>query len=316
MENKNKKVFANWLENNLQKIIIFIVSITYITQGVFSLTSKGGSIFEIIGSMGLSIIIGIIISNSLNNMGLTRGRNSELFINSSIRYAEVKKEAVPYLDKITAWCEYKNSQELENKKRTIIQTNGLNWKAFKLGYYENHTDKLNDEQKKALELAKKVKILKLNSQELLSDLQKPMNSVFVKSRSKFGESEKDFKNINLAQDIITRLGIGIVCGMYSLEPLVNKDNVNEIVAGVIWNSMQIIMWLSFGIMKYYNAKSFMVDEYRHTHIISKTEYLNEFIVTMKNNPSVIDKYDEDIEINKYIDEFIKDRSKGEVVDEQ
>ena len=75
--------------------------------------------------------------------------------------------------------------------------------------------------------------------------------------------------------------------------------------------MQISMWLTFGVMKYVNAKSFIEDEYRQTHLIQKTEYLNEFIITIQNNPSVINEFDEDKEVQQYLDELMKEKENVE-----
>ena len=303
-ENQSRKnTFFEWLSNNIQKITIVVVSIVYITQGIFKLTAKEATVLEILGSIGLSVAIGLIISSNLNNMGLASGRRSDIFVASLHRYAEAKKEAVPYLDKLAAWCDYKNSQELESKKRDIIQMGGLNWKGYKFGYYDENLDKLDKDKLKTYYKAKYCKIAKLTSQELLSDL--PRKKYLFSRNNKFGESEFEFKNRNIVWDFVSKLGIAIVCGLYSLTPLITEDNAAEILAGVLWNATQIILWLTFGIMKYFNAKSFMEDEYRQTHIILKTEYLNEFIVTIKNNPKVIETYVDDTEINKYIEEFIE-----------
>ena len=59
--------------------------------------------------------------------------------------------------------------------------------------------------------------------------------------------------------------------------------------------------------RYSSAKSFIEDEYRQTHIIQKTEYLNEFIITIQNNPSVLLEYDEDREVQEYLDELMKEK---------
>ena len=307
MENKEKRKFSYILKENLQKITIFLVSIVYIVQGIFKLEEKETTLLEVIGSVGLSIAVGIVISSSLTSMGLREGRRGELFQASMERYGKVKNEAVPYFDKISGWCEYKNAIDLEERKKEIIQGAGLVWKAFKFGYYEGHQDKLTDKQKKALEEAKTCKILRISSQELLSDLPKMKHHSIFGKESKFGESEQDYRTRDNLVNTITRLGLAVICGLYSLEPLITKENRWEMFAGLIWNTMQIVMWLSLGIIKYVNAKAFIEDEYRQTHIIQKTEYLNEFIITMQKNPTVIEEYDEGKFIDEYIDEYIKKR---------
>lgn len=302
--NEEKKNLFKIVRDNLQKLTIAIVSIVYITQGIFELAKKETTILDILGNIGLSVVIGMIISSNLNVMGLKDGRLSETFLNSMRAYGDAKKKASPYSDKLSAWCDYKNAQELEMEKKSIIQEAGLNWKAYKFGYYEDHREHLGKEQISALFAAKHCKIAKLKPQELLSDLPKNRKGIF-KPESKFGESELEYKRRNGALDLLSKVMTGVVCGMYTLSPLITQENKLEVLSGVIWNAMQIAIWLTFGILKYVNAKNFMIDEYRQTHIIQKTEYLNEFVITIEKNPKVIEEYTEDIEIDKYIEEYLR-----------
>lgn len=313
---KDKRKFTEIFKENLQKLIIIVVSIIYIVQGLFALGTKDTTIWDILGNIGMSIVVGVVISSSLNSMGLKAGRYSETFMSSLIAYGTAKEQATPYFDKLSSWCDYKNAQELEAKKKEIIQNAGLNWKAYKLGYYdkEEHLEKLEERQIRALKDAKFCKISRLVSYELLSDLpQGKTVNVFGKviTPKRFGEDESGYKARNAATDLFTRIFMSVICGAYTLIPLINAENKAEMIAGMIWNAMQILLWLTFGIMKYMNAKSFMEDEYRQTHIIQKTELLNEFVITIQNNPSVIVEYSEDAEIDQYIVEYINKMKNNE-----
>lgn len=297
---KNKKKFGDILKDEIQKIIIIVVSIIYILQGVFSLETKETSILDILGNIGLSIVIGITISNCLRGMGIKDGRNDDSFVASMKAYGLAKEKATKYFDKLSSWCHFKNEQELEFKKKDIIQEAGLSWKGFKSGYYDTHQDKLTEDQKKALEEAKKCRVAKLESEELLSDFPKSDKSV----EKKFGETQNDFKRRDTVMDVATRLFTGIISGLYVLQPILSAETL----ANILWHAVQITIWVTFGVIKYYNAKSFMLDEYRQSHIILKTEYLNEFIVTMENNPDVIKTYlNEDDDIDGYIEKLIKEK---------
>ena len=304
-ENKRFKL-GTYLKDRLQFIAIFVVSIIYIFQGFFELVQKDTTVIDILGNIGLSIIVGLVITTTLNNTGLRDGANDDKYIASMKFYGETKQKATPYFDKLSSWCHYKNEQDLEYKKRDIIQSAGLSWKGFKFGYYEEHTNNLSDEQKIALNNAKKCQIIRIKPDDLLSDLPK---SKTMEKGSKFGEDRNDYVKKELIIDIVTRISMAIICGLYILKPIISE----EALGNILWNTGQIVIWLSFGVIKYYNARSFMVDEYRHSHIILKTEYLNEFIVTMSNNPDVIDKYNnEDTEINRFIEEFIAKKEKDNV----
>lgn len=304
--NKKRARFFSSIKENLQKITICLVSAIYITQGMFSITKKETTIWDIIGNIGLSIIVGLVITSSLNTMGLKDGRKSDEFNNSMKAYGLAKLEATKYLDKLSPWCEYKNFQNLEIRKKEIIQDSGLNWKAYKFGYYDepNNQIRLTKEQAKAIEEAKHCRIPKITYSEMVSDLPKKRHHIFGKEQA-FGETEQDYKNRNLYLDFFYKILMAIVGGLYALTPLLTKENAMEMLSGVIWNTTQIIIWLTLGVLKYINAKSFIIDEYRQTHVIQKTELFKEFVITMENNPSVIENYSEDIEIDKYIQEFLQ-----------
>ena len=58
-------------------------------------------------------------------------------------------------------------------------------------------------------------------------------------------------------------------------------------------------------MKYTNAKYFMEYEYRQSHVLQKTEYIHEFFIAMEHSPSVVENFDEEASIDKYILDYIE-----------
>lgn len=287
-----------WLQTHFQKILIILVSSLYIIQGAFKFTQTQASIVEVLGNAALSIVLGVTISNTLRNSGLQAGRRSIIFTLSMKAYGEAKVKATPYFDRLTQWCLFKNNNELREKRMDIIQRGGLHWKAFLHGYYDTRLDTLNSEQLKVYYKAKHARIPKLIANELLSDL--PVSRC---SRSKFGISEQTYKHSNVLFDVITKLTISIVGAYYVLEPILNKEGI----ANIIWHTIQIGLWITLGMLKYCEAKDFMENEYRQTHIVQKTEYLNEFVVTMQNNPNVITEVEDNTGVTKDIEEFLREK---------
>lgn len=307
---RQRKRFVDSVKDNLQKITICLASIIYITQGLFEIVKKDTTIWDIIGSIGMSVVVGLIITTSLNTMGLKDGRKSEEFLKSLKAYGEAKASATKYFPKLSSWCEYKNTQTLEIAKKEIIQDAGLSWKAYKFGYYDETEaiKRLNDDQKESLKEVEDCKVAKITYREMLSDLPKKRKINGVEQA--FGESEQDFKRRNMYYDFFVKLMLAIIGGLYALSPLLTKENAMEMLAGVIWNTSQIIMWITFGVIKYNNARSFIIDEYRQTHLVQKTELFNEFVITMERYPEVIENYDEDVKTDKYIEEFLKKRQES------
>ena len=131
----------------------------------------------------------------------------------------------------------------------------------------------------------------------------PKNRFSEKNR--FGETVLEYQTKGTLLDIIVKLGLAIICGLYTLEPLKDANW-----AGLIWNLLQILMWLSFGFQKYIDSKYFIEYEYRQSHLVQKTELFNEFIITMQNNPNIIYTYDVNIDLE--VDKFIKQKEEQTV----
>lgn len=286
--------FIRVLKNKVYILAIVIVSAGYIFYGWFSLSKTGKSVIEIIGSCGMALIIGLSITTFLRKEGLKNARNSDLFKSSQEIYADVKEEITPYSDKLPMFCAYKTEQETNNLKREKIINVNLNYSRWLDGFYDNEIiyNKLEDYQKEALEEVKKIKIEPYKSSELLSDLPNQK----YKNEKRFGIDTKEYERYKMVSSLLSKILIAIISGYYTLSPL--KDNN---IAQTLWNSIQIAIWLLFGSLDYNNAKDFILNEYRQTHIIQKTALLNEFKTIIQKDPTKLDKYD-DYELLKKLKE--------------
>lgn len=291
---KNKITSA--IKDKLQVIVIVFLSLIYILHGLFSFEETEKTVLEVLGEIAWSVTIGLVITVMFTGQGLKDGRTTELFKSSLKAYAEAKDKATPYFDRLATWCSYKNTHDLEIKKKEMLESSGLNYRAYQTGYYEAHPEKLNEDQVKVIEEVKKCTILRITQRELLSDM--PRNQFSEKHR--FGETVFEYKTKDTFVEIISRLGIAIVCGLYTLEPAASADW-----AGLVWNLLQIAVWLGLGLQKYSNSKYFMEYEYRQSHLVQKTELFNEFVVTMQNNPNVIYTYD--VNIDEEVDKFLAEK---------
>ena len=108
---------------------------------------------------------------------------------------------------------------------------------------------------------------------------------------------------NILKDAIMMLFWSAIFSGYILMPIINGDTLPS----VLWNTWQVICWVAGGVSKYQDAKDFMVNEYRQTHLVEKTETLGEFLSIMENNESLLDKYD-------YIGMELKELEEKEVED--
>lgn len=71
-------------------------------------------------------------------------------------------------------------------------------------------------------------------------------------------------------DIISKIGISVIIGYYGVK-LIEEFNY----ATLIWNTLQVGLFLIMGVIKMYQAYSFITDEFRG-RIIKKIDNLQKF----------------------------------------
>ena len=299
METKPKRGFLKVLKSNVYLLAIFGLALFYVFYGLFEFKPTEQSAKQIVGSIVISLTLGTILLSFLRRQGLKNARDSEVYQNSLIVYAEAKEKAKPNLDKLAAYCAYKTEQEKTETKRDIITSANLSYAKYKAGFYDEIEvkSKLDDDQKKAINKANSVKVNPYQAKDVLSDL--PKNGKIAKwvGYGRYGRDDNQYDLEKTFKSILSKLLWAFASGLYTLAPL-NRDNIPQ----AIWNGMQILMWLAFGSTEYFNAKEFVLNEYRQTHIIQKTALLDEFNTIIQNDPHRLDKYDDDLQFEKYLKE--------------
>lgn len=296
---KKNKVFENIL-SHLEILVIAIIGVLYVCQGLYQFAAKNATLVEIIGSIVESFIVGLMIYTNLRKLGLRAGRKDENFIASIGYYSNAKEKTKNYREKTPAFCNYKNKQTLDTLRKDLIEDVGLSYTLWKQGFYSKQSYEelnLDKDQIHTLETIKSIKAPKIRPNELYSDLPHYSTKQALKY-GQFGQDEKSYTFINGATDALFMFVSAIITGYFGLEPIINADSL----AQALWNLIQLIIWISFGVMKYYQSYMFMVNEYRQTHIIQKAEILYEFISIMSKNPHALDEYDDELKYLKKLEE--------------
>lgn len=293
-ENKEKKNWFKIIKSKAYIISIVIVSLGYIFYGLFDIEKTGKSAIDIIGSCATSLLIGISLTTFLRKEGFRSGRQSDIFQSSLLDYADAKEDANKNYDKLPMFCSYKTEQEINEIKREVIVNANLKYSRYITGYYEQEDvfEKLEDYQKKAIKESYNTKVKPYQTKELLSDL--PNN--YRKNGKHFGIDENEYIKNKAITSILIKVVLALISGCYTLAPL-NTGNISQ----SVWNAIQIAIWLLFGCIDYINAKEFVINDYRQTHIIQKSSLLKEFNTLMINNPHKLDKYDDE----QIYQEFLK-----------
>ena len=265
-----KNSFAEAFYRNAGYIVVALVSVVYVASSLINISKSGKSIYEIIATGVLSLIVGVLINGVFRSVGIRRGDEDERTVATSKLHAEVVEEITPYIDRLDSFCQEENKRVLKEIRTRILAGEGMKY----TDYFDEEGGTLGAPsvgEKKALRAkrrtyfkALRVKAHPLLSSNLTSDGAKPYDPF------DFGRSKKEYTSQKNAGDILVKLLMAVVFGYFGVT-LASEINV----ASIIWNSLQIVLYITGGIIQMYFSYMWVVDDYRGS-VVKKIDYLQKF----------------------------------------
>ena len=259
------------LYKNAGYYVVVLISVIYIASSLILISKTGRSIYEIIGTGFLSLVVGSLINGSFRSIGIRRGEEDERTISTIELHSNAVEEIVPYLDKLDSYCERENNIAFKRIRAKILASAGLKYSDC---FDENGVVKelsFNSEikakarkQKRAYKKAVSLRIKALTPSDLTSD-GGDQNNPFD-----FGKSKREYTRQRSTTDMLTRIIMAIIFGYFGVT-LVSEINF----AVIIWNSLQIIMYITSGVIGMYSTYMWIVDDYRQS-VIKKIDHLQKF----------------------------------------
>ena len=167
-----------------------------------------------------------------------------------------------HCSKILHCVQNDNSNALENAKSIMPSPAG---KGDRATVDEESISSRNEKlRRRAYHKALHVKLKPLLSSNLTSD------GVRATDPFDFGKSKREYTARRNASDAIIKLLMAIIFGYFGVS-LANEINV----ASIIWNGLQIILYITGGVIQMYNSYMWVVDDYRGS-VIKKIDYLQKF----------------------------------------
>ncbi len=281
-----KNSFTEMFYKNAGYIVVALISIVYVASSLINISKSGKTVYEIIGAGVLSLIVGIMINGVFRSMGVRRGDEDERTIATNELHAKTVEEISPYIDKLDEFCERENKRALREIRTRILAREGMKYSEFfdedgnSIGkpQFECVENGLNADQKvkeKTYKKALRVKLKPLMSSNLTSD------GVKASDPFDFGKSKREFTVQRNASDVIIKLLMAIIFGYFGVS-LSSEINV----ASLIWNGLQIVLYVTGGVIQMYNSYMWIVDDYRGS-VVKKIDYLQKFKNCIKtgNNPN-------------------------------
>ena len=117
---------------------------------------------------------------------------------------------------------------------------------------------------RAYKKALRVKLKPLLSSNLTSD------GVKANAPFDFGKSKREYTTRRSASDAVIKVLMAVIFGYFGVS-LASEVNV----ASIIWNGLQIVLYVTGGVIQMYNSFMWVVDDYRGS-VIKKIDYLQKF----------------------------------------
>jgi hypothetical protein len=260
-----KNSFTEMFYKNAGYIVVVLISLVYVASSLINISKSGKTVYEIIGAGVLSLIVGIIINGVFRSIGLRRGDEDERTVATILLHGQTVDEITPDIDKLDEFCQRENQRALREIRTRILASQGMKYSDMFDSDGCAQPVKINGKlRKRAYKKALKVKIKPLVSSNLTSD------GVKANDPFDFGTSKKEYSSHRSAGDVLIKLVMAIIFGYFGVS-LASEINV----ASVIWNGLQIILYVAGGVIQMYSSYMWVVDDYRQG-IIKKIDYLQKF----------------------------------------
>ena len=122
---KKNNSFAEIFYKNAGYVVVVLVSIIYVASSLINISRSGRSVYEIIGTGVLSLIVGVMINGVFRSMGIRRGDEDERTLATNALHARTVEEISPYIDKLDEFCERENKRVTKEIRTRILMREGM-----------------------------------------------------------------------------------------------------------------------------------------------------------------------------------------------
>lgn len=254
-----------YLKNIAMDLVVGIVAVAYIFYNMIRLEPQDINPLVLIAQSIVSIICGVIIKQSLGENGFSKGYNSQLWQEESLKYNDSCNTANPYMERVQ---NFYLAEEIEKKRNYRVQhlqavrLKYVNW-FDKDGNYigtKELYDNLTFHQKLTLKKCIRVKIYILN---LFSEY-----ATTTEQDTKKEVTDKVQRAKNMTKNTLSAIIIAIV-GVYFLPILTMSWGA------FIASTMQVALWVLFGMLQLYTNYNYVVED-KVNILKEKKKYIKKF----------------------------------------
>ena len=271
-----KNAFVELFFKNAGYFAVAFISIAYIASSLILISKTGRTVGEILATGALSMIVGILINGIFRSLGIQKGEGDERTVATENLHSKTVDEIVPYIDKLDSYCEEETKKATERIRRKMLARECLSYEECfdEKGVSREFTSDKNAKKryKKRYKIYKKavnLSIKPLTSSNLTAE------GVNADDPFNFGKTKKQYTAGHNTTDLVIRAAMAIIFGYFGVSLVTKVD-----VATIIWNTLQIVMYIAGGIMQMYMSYLWVVNDYRHNKI-RKIDILQKFKLLME-----------------------------------
>jgi hypothetical protein len=276
----------DFFRQNIGYFVVAAVCAVYIATALITIDKTGKTVEQIIADSAIVFCLGVFINRVFDLQGMMNGDRDEKVQTTMAVHGETVVKISPHIDKLDDWCKLKNEENLKIQRTRILATEGLRYDDYfnADGSAKNikpDEAKLKNKQLRKIELdrlrcfrkALHLKLTPLSAGELTSEGSKKQDPY------NFGRTKVQYEKQTGVTDIISKIGIALIFGYYGVELAQNFSYAN-----LIWNGLQVGIFLLMGSIKMYNSYMFVTDEYRG-RVVKKTNSLEMFYNYINSLPN-------------------------------
>lgn len=267
----------DFLRQNIGYFVIVVVAVVYICTAFITIDETGKSVGQIIADTAIVFFLGLFINRIFDLQGMMNGDKDERVQKALEVHGETVLKISPYLDKLDDWCEVKNAENLKLQRTKILSSDGLKYSDY---FNDDGSAKeiMPDEAKLKDKNFRKNELLRLHCFHKALRLKlTPLTAGSLTSEGNkhsdpynFGLTKQQYETRASLRDTITKIATAFIFGYYGVRFIQDFDYAN-----LIWNSLQVVMFIAMGCIKMYNSYIFVTGDFR-SKIVKKTNTLEMF----------------------------------------
>lgn len=262
---KGAKKINNVMTRKLGWIGVVVVSIIYLFWGFFTPQLTDKSLWEILLSSGISIVIAVSISNLLSAQGVMSGSLDEDVVIAKEQHIKSVNEANDYVEYSDEWADEENKISMRSARKHILMSAGLKYDKFFTQdgeYLDTEIPKPNKSSPKYIHQRYKSK--KEAIKRALTHQVTPVSMSRISAETtvdldpnRFEKEPGQYQKAKAIKSIWTKLATVAIFGQITWA-LIESSNIWE---SLFNGALQLIVFLIFGIISYYASFIYMTTTY-------------------------------------------------------